>query len=533
MNNKPLTGVWDQWCVMSASPYVKMIMTDQGEEVEQTSLLNLDTCRKIVLNFGLSKDNLPCTLGHQPNTVEKAQYKTATYSAMAVWHQGQVVEFAAHGNVPRPTVADLPHADNGQAPENGIYCYRNTVTDLGAAILEKRAVRKTSPEFVMDALNQQAQPIGPQALGLAWTDDPFLNGCEINLERFPQMRKYTKHEVVNMASVNLPGFGSINVPSGVSVMWSPTNQGWIVRWGNDSVLKVSSNAGEIADFLRELNQGRSMNYEKEAGVEEKDSPEQKYGKIKAHFGRKAMMEAGIADADTPDVAMAKFAKHHEMMCHEAGDASATGSQQHKEPDTDNLMEGPSAIAGAPTEIDPGSVSDKVVGGHAMERETVRAMSAKIKQDRAEIEALQKKMVEMERAQKRETAVKTVEAAWQSGRIVPLPGESAEKAKARFLVKYEASPAMFADDLAPVGTHAVAGSLSGRLTSNGLPVNFERGTFGEEASRPDEEIIRRAEELRAKQPKLSKLAAVKQICMESPELNRAYSTQSRRAAMGLG
>jgi hypothetical protein len=95
MNNKPLTGVWDQWCVMSASPYVKMIMTDQGEEVEQTSLLNLDTCRKIVLNFGLSKDNLPCTLGHQPNTVEKAQYKTATYSAMAVWHQGQVVEFAA------------------------------------------------------------------------------------------------------------------------------------------------------------------------------------------------------------------------------------------------------------------------------------------------------------------------------------------------------------------------------------------------------------------------------------------------------
>ena len=192
MSNKPLTGVWDQWCVMSARPYVKMIMTDQGEEVEQTSLLNLDTCRKIVLNFGLSKDNLPCTLGHQGSTVEKAQYKTATYSAMAVWHQGQVVEFAAHGEVERPTLADLPRADNGQAPEDGIYCYRNTVTDLGAAILEKRAVRKTSPEFVMDALNQQAQSIGPQALGLAWTDDPFLNGCEINLERFPQMRKFAK-----------------------------------------------------------------------------------------------------------------------------------------------------------------------------------------------------------------------------------------------------------------------------------------------------------------------------------------------------
>ena len=193
--------------------------------------------------------------------------------------------------------------------------------------------------------------------------------------------------------------------------------------------------------------GGYVEHEKQAGVDEKDSPEQKYGKIKAHFGRKAMMEAGIADADTPDVAMAKFAKHME-----AGDASATGSQQHKEPDKDNLMEGPSAIKGAPTEIDPGSVSDKVVGGHVMERETVRAMSEQIKQDRAKIQAMQGQLAVMERAQKKEAATKAVDTAWQSGRIVPLPGESAEKAKARFLVKYEKDPAMFADDLAPVGTH---------------------------------------------------------------------------------
>lgn len=271
---------------------------------------------------------------------------------------------------------------------------------------------------------------------------------------------------------------------------------------------------------------RARGYE-EAGVDEKDSPEQKYGKIKAHFGRKAMMEAGIADADTPDVAMAKFAKHME-----AGDASATGSQQHKEPDKDNLMEGPSAIKGAPTEIDPGSVSDKVVGGHAMERETVRAMSEQIKQDRAKIQAMQGQLAVMERAQKKEAATKAVDTAWQSGRIVPLPGESADKAKARFLVKYEKDPAMFADDLAPVGTHAVAGSLSERLTSNGLPVNFERGESGFEAGRPDEEIIRRAEELRAKNPKMGKEAAVKRVCMESPELNKAYCMQSRRAAFGI-
>ena len=519
MSDKPLTGVWDQWCVMSARPYVKMVMTDNGEEIEQESLLNLDTCRKIVLNFGLSKDNLPCTLGHQKTTVEKAQYKTATYSAMAVWSQGQVVEFAAHGEVARPTVDDLPRADNGQAPEDGIYAYRNTVTDLGAAILEKRAVRKTSPEFVMDALNQQAQSIGPQALGLAWTDDPFLNGCEINLERFPQMRKFAKGP--QMASdwyVKTDKFGSTY--AGKNRQQADQKAEELKRQG--------AKWWEIIDPDNSSVGGGYVEHEKQAGVDEKDSPEQKYGKIKAHFGRKAMMEAGIADADTPDVAMAKFAKHME-----AGDASATGSQQHKEPDKDNLMEGPSAIPGAPTEIDPGSVSNNVVGGHAMERDTMRAMSEKIKQDRVEIQTMQRKLAEMERAQRKEHATKAVESAWQAGRIVPLPGESAERAKARFLVKYEKDPAMFADDLAPAGTHAVAGSLSGRMTSNGLPLNFERGTFAEEAGRPDEEIIRRAEDLRAKNPKMSKIAAVKQVCMESPELNRAYSTQSRRAAMGLG
>ena len=188
---KPLTGVWDQWCVMSSRPYVKVITTEAGDEIEQTSLLDQNVCRQIVRNFGLSKDDLPCTLGHQLTTPEKAQYKTATYSALAVWHQGQVVEFAAHEAIERPTEADLPRADNGQRPEDGIYAYRKTVTELGAAIVTKKAVGKTSPEFVMDGRNQQNESIGPQALGLAWTDDPFLNGCEINLERFPQMRKYT------------------------------------------------------------------------------------------------------------------------------------------------------------------------------------------------------------------------------------------------------------------------------------------------------------------------------------------------------
>jgi hypothetical protein len=196
---KPIVGVWDQWCVASDKPYIKMATLDDGTEIEQTSLLDAESCRQIVRNFGLSKDDLPCTLGHQHTTVDKAQYKTATYSALAYWRGGKVDTFAAHGDIQRPTETDLPHADNGQRPEDGIYAFRQTVTDLGEAIVTKRAVRKTSPEFVMDGRNQQNKSIGPQALGLAWTDDPFLNGCEINLERFPQMRKFANDKVNKMA----------------------------------------------------------------------------------------------------------------------------------------------------------------------------------------------------------------------------------------------------------------------------------------------------------------------------------------------
>jgi hypothetical protein len=135
-------------------------------------------------------------------------------------------------------------------------------------------VRKTSPEFVMDALNQQAQPIGPQALGLAWTDDPFLNGCEINLERFPQMRKFAKG--TTMARdwyVKTDKFGSVY--GGKSRQQADQKAEELMRQG--------AKWWEIIDPDNSSVGGGYVEHEKEAGVEEKDSPE--------HFGRKAMMEA--------------------------------------------------------------------------------------------------------------------------------------------------------------------------------------------------------------------------------------------------
>ena len=120
-----------------------------------------------------SKDDLPCTLGHQHTTVDKAQYKTATYSALAYWRGGKIDSFAAHG-----TSSDLPNLifrmqTMGSDRKMGSMRFVRQSRTFGEAIVTKRAVRKTSPEFVMDGRNQQNESIGPQALGLAWTDDPF------------------------------------------------------------------------------------------------------------------------------------------------------------------------------------------------------------------------------------------------------------------------------------------------------------------------------------------------------------------------
>ena len=547
---KPIVGVWDQWCVASDKPYIKMATLDDGTEIEQTSLLDAESCRQIVRNFGLSKDDLPCTLGHQHTTVDKAQYKTATYSALAYWRGGQVDTFAAHGDIQRPMEADLPHADNGQRPEDGIYAFRQTVTDLGEPIVTKPAVRKTSPEFVMDGRNQQNESIGPQALGLAWTDDPFLNGCEINLERFPQMRKFANDKVNKMAHVYLDPHNERTVDTVQQIKEVQQE----MRERGISSLPVY--VGEGQDEYRNGQQVHAMSkhkFESEAGVEEKDSPEIKFGKLKAHFGRKAMMEAGIQDADSPDVALGKFAKH--MECHEAdgeaarkmegakrrmeaeGEGEGSRHEGEAEAGRKHGMEGPTVHAGAPTMVDPGKPSEKVVGGHAMESgdETKQAMSHAIKHQRAEMERMKAQLAKFEADRALTEANKAIDAAWSAGRLVPLHGgETEAQTKARFLKKYQTNKQLFEADLAPAGTHAVAGSLTMRLTSNGLPFNFERDGSSLDIGnrRPDEEIIARAQDLQAKHKGMTNAQAAKRVCMENPHLDQAYTLQAKRAAAGL-
>jgi hypothetical protein len=44
----------------------------------------------------------------------------------------------------------------------------------------KPGMRKCSPEFFMNADDQHGQQVGPVAAGGAWTNYPFLEGCELN-----------------------------------------------------------------------------------------------------------------------------------------------------------------------------------------------------------------------------------------------------------------------------------------------------------------------------------------------------------------
>jgi hypothetical protein len=382
---------------------------------------------------------------------------------------------------------------------------------------------------------------------LAWTDDPFLNGCEINLERFPQMRKFSKGTQMPTYQVMQNGVEVLSTTNGKDVLDYINDVGASRRIGATQYLKDGVPMSGPDLYKLRVTGGTMNYYEAEAGVEEKDNPEIKFGKLKSHFGRKAMMEAGVQDADSPDVALGKFAKH--MECHEAeaarkmegakrrmeaeGEGEGSCHEGEAEAGRKHGMEGPTVHAGAPTMVDPGKPSEKVVGGHSME--TTQALAYEVKRMRAEMEKQAKTLQAYEAKDKRQTAQAKVSAAWQQGRIVPLPGESSAQAQQRFLVKFERDPKLFEADLAPTGTHTIPGNLDMQLTRSGLPVAFERDgsamDFG--GRNPDEEIIARAQALQAKNPKLSNHKAAQQVLMESPQLGPSYVTQSRRAALGLG
>ena len=253
------------------------------------------------------------------------------------------------------------------------------------------------------------------------------------------------------------------------------------------------------------------------------------------------MEAGIQDADSPDVALGKFAASH-TECHEAdGEARSHGRQASEaEAGRRRQMEGPTVHvhAGALTMVDPGKPSEKVVGGHAMESgdETKQSHVARDQHQRAEMERMKAQLAKFEADRALTEANKAIDAAWSAGRLVPLhAGETEAQTKARFLKKYQTSKQLFEADLAPGGNACSRRSLTNlRLTSNGLPFNFERDGSSLDIGnrRPDEEIIARAQELQAKNKGMTNAQAAKRVCMENPHLDR-FTPASQACSGGPG
>lgn len=452
-------GLWDQWCVLSEEPYVKTVYVN-GEPVDQQSLLNEANCRRILENFAAQKDNLPATLGHHASTVDKAQYKVAEYSAMALFLGGMFATMASHDpEVAQPTLDMLPRGDNGDAPEDGIYVCRAFLTDLGRACWDRRAVKKTSPEFMTDAVDQHKRPIGPQAQGLAWTDSPFLDGCEIKFERSNGMHKKLM----------------------------------------------------------------------EAGCMESDKPDEMSKKLFAHYGRSGMTKAGCMESDKAEDVVAKFAKHME-----SEDTVAMESDD-KDKDKDDkekkvaMQSDPIVDKGAPTYVDQPPPNNKVVMEKSGAQQQIEALSQRFQDEQKRRIEMEKTVAGLQAKEKRGEAESAVSAVWSAGQIVPHPTEKDADARARFLRIYEKSGADgFKDALAPKGTYATREQVSGRLTSNGLPVNFERVEVEMEADRPDDEILRLVAEKRKAGAKGDTLKLARQVCLERPALGAAYRNQSKAA-----
>lgn len=517
-------GLWDQWCVLSEEPYIKTVFVG-GQAVEQQSLLNEANCRTILENFANQKDNLPCTLGHYSTTADKAKFKVAEYSALALFVGGQCVAMASHEDgLAQPTLDMLPRGDNGDAPEDGIYVYRKFLTDLGKACWSKQAVKKTSPEFLTEATDQHNRPIGPLAQGLAWTDSPFLDGCEIKFERGDEMvRRNLIDELKRLR------------PMAARAGYEPTSANLRAREREREIYRG------LTPEERVLVDNESHNWETgmhksfmEAGCMESDEPKVMSKKLFAHYGRTGMSKAGCMESDKAEDVVAKFAKSMEdadAMAMESGDADKDKGQEHKEPDKDNKVEmqsDPIVQKGAPTYIDQPGPNNKVVYEKTASQQTIEALSQQFQME-------QKRRIEMERTvaslqakEKRGEAEKAVNAAWGAGQIVPHPSEKDADARARFMRLYDKGADAFKDALAPVGTYATREQMGERLTMNHLPVNFERSTVEMEADRPDEEILRLIAEKRKSGAKGDTLKLARQVCMERPALGTAYRHQSKAA-----
>lgn len=475
-------GVWDQWCVYSDRPYVQRKMVD-GKEVEQVSLLNPEVATFILDNFARSKDDLPGNLGHDKHLT------VAFYNAFVEVIGGQVTRYATHDpRVPQPTIDQLPGGDDGSPPDDGLYWHRCRLTKLGLTI--KPGMRKCSPEFLMDADDPHGEKQGPTACGGAWTNYPFLEGCELNeFEKArPQMATKKSRFERKMEAAG-------------------------VTETDDDATKMSKlrayEAGQEAEEERSEMQ-RRMESGAAAGAE---------GDREGKDKKPAEMEDPIVTTEAGQPAIKEPPTDQDPV---SGGRSMTQGQ------------------GGQRQMERGGKAALPAGYVAISEERLRTLEAGIQQ----LPKVNERLVQMERERTaettRRTADKAVAAAWKAGQIIPRQDETHAEARDRFMRLYEKGEATFKDALAPIGSFTAPEMMM---------IEFERvgagsGNAQPVGGRPDEAIIKLAEARLAEETKagrqLSRLDAVRLVTMEGEGVrlaaqyaNQPYRELGRRMGLPVG
>jgi hypothetical protein len=474
----PQVGVWDQWCVLNERPYSK-----EGDQ----SLMDEGACRAFLENFRRQPDDLPCNISHDKSQV------VGFYNAMALFIGGVCVDFASHdATVQPPQVTELPGGDDGSPPDDGIYWRRRELTELGLAA--STYLRKVSPEFYMRGKDQFEQEIGPLAVGGAWTNYPFLPGCE-------------KHAFERTTTMPKPKTFAARACEEAGVK-------------DDDPAKFS----KLRSFWKGKHGAEYAKYEEEAGVEKDDDDEKAATKMTIFM------------------------------------AGRFGKDECAPPPAE--MTGPTVTEGAPAVLNGGEANQNPVPGPtSMERgkafqefakdlglptdpAAARAYLQTAAAARQALPALNQQVQELagERAERKKSELRTeaqefVRVAWAKGQIRPRANEKHEDARGRILQLYTQSGKAAAEAaLNDPGSYTPPEAVAGVLQQ------FSSERPAQEASRPDDEILRRCavemekdgiEDPTGKKtrkgvwhPDLGKYARA--ICQQDPQLGKRYAGQSRMA-----
>lgn len=455
-------GVWDQWCVYSARPYVQKKLID-GEEQEQVSLLNPETASFILDNFARSKDDLPGNLGHDKVLT------VAFYNAFVEVVDGRIARFVTHDpDVQRPTIGQLPGGDDGSPPDDGLYWHRCRLTKLGQQI--KPGMRKCSPEFLMNAEDPHGGKRGPTAVGGAWTNYPFLEGCELN--EFEQK-------------------------------------------GSRAMKKKSA-------FERKM---------EAAGIKDEDDDGVKMSKLRAYeAGQEAEEERAEMQRRSMEGADCDKDKKKPAEMEDPVVTTEAGQPAIKEPPTDQDP----AAGGRSMQRGQGGQGQRSMergglpaGMALVSEERLRTLEAGLQQ----LPRVNEKLVQMERERQAEVtlgaAQRAVAAAWKEGRIIPKEEETHRQAQDRFLRLFQRGEENFRDALAPANSFTPPEAMLIEFERGAAPGPSARG------GRPDEEILKLAQERQKKErdagKTISNLDAVRLVCMEGEgaRLAEKYSNQPYR------